>query len=499
MRRRNTEYAPVTFGNIHSALWFGLPPVEQSWFLNFMLNFSLQKALRKPEINDLLRQLAQSCSVNFSVFDHNHRCVWGDATQREQSLVITYQGTAIGQINIDPPGDFETLILQTLNYIIQTEYEKKQLAQDTLQKYEEVVFLSEFSNQIASCTTLKEMGIIIRNEIRQLIDVDEIFIFLYDQCQDQLRPFIYKTEQSLQHFQAIPKIIRRVLTANRAEVIDNIRQDQDFIPEQSPVRSLLCSPLTIQNKIIGILGLAHYQEKHFTSTDLNLFSTLTTQVAAAIQTAQYYDTIKDYSQTLESKVQERTLELELAKQQLEKVNKRLERLAIYDELTQIPNRRYFSHYLEQEWRQCLRDSLPISIILCDVDYFKNYNDCYGHQMGDDCLKHIAQIMQNCLKRPSDLLARYGGEEFIIILPYTNRLGSSIVAERIHDDLRKAAIPHEGSLTCDYVTVSLGIGSTVPMLHYHPEDLVKIADQAMYESKAGGRNQTTAKALCLQLH
>jgi len=464
-----------------------------------MVNFSLQKILRTPEIDALLQQLAHSFCASFSIFDHHHCCVWGEANQPGESTEIYCQSTAIGQLVTPETGHFKQVILKTLSYIIQTEYEKKQLAQDTLQKYEEVVFLSEFSNQIATCTNLREMGIMIRNEIRQVIDVDEIFIFLYDTAQDQVNPFIYKSEQSLQNFKAIKQIIRRVLTVNRAEVIDNIRQDQDVIPEPSLISSLLCSPLTVQNRIVGILGLAHYQEKHFTSTDLNLFSTLTTQVAAAIQTAQYYETIKNYSQTLESKVKERTLELESAKQQLEQVNQKLKHLAVYDELTQIPNRRYFTHYLDQEWRQCLRDGLPISIILCDVDHFKNYNDFYGHQMGDVCLKTIAQIMQGCLKRPSDLLARYGGEEFIVILPYTNRAGASIVAQRIHDALKKAAIAHQNSPSDDYITISLGIGSTVPTLHHQPGDLVEIADQALYESKAGGRNQTQTKALCFQHH
>lgn len=191
------------------------------------------------------------------------------------------------------------------------------------------------------------------------------------------------------------------------------------------------------------------------------------------------------------------MELEFAKQQLEQVNQRLKHLAIYDELTQIPNRRYFTSYLEQEWRQCLRQKSPISLILCDVDYFKNYNDLYGHQMGDKCLQSVAKVIQNALKRPSDVLARYGGEEFIVILPYTDQSGAYTVGQRIHHCLAEAQISHADSPTSRYLTISLGIGTTVPLLHYHPSDLIKIADQALYAAKAAGRNQTKLKTLSFQ--
>lgn len=458
-----------------------------------MRNFSFQKILRKSEVQTILQQWENSLGVTLAIFDHDRNCIWGAGHHLEPAMELHCHGIPVGFLGGNGP-EFLTAIANVINYVIQAEYEKKQLAKDTLQKYEEVVFLSQFSNAIATCTSLSELIDTMRREIRQAIEVDEIFLFLYDQNENILTPFVYKTEESLQDFKAIEKIMQRVLKINQFEVIEDIRQDVDYLEKSSHIRSLLCSSLTIQNRIIGVLGLAHHLAQHFDSSDLNLFSTLTNQVAAAIQTAQYCETVKNYSQTLENKVKERTMELEMATQQLEQANKQLRHLAVYDELTQIPNRRYFTEYLAQEWRQCLREKSPISIILCDVDHFKNYNDLYGHPLGDSCLKKLAQIVKKCLKRPSDIVARYGGEEFILILPYTDMEGGATVATRIHRALQKAEISHADSKTSKYLTVSLGVGTTIPSLHYQPSDLIKIADQALYLAKAAGRNQTKFKSL-----
>ncbi len=462
-----------------------------------MQKFSFQKVLRKPEVRAILQQLESSFGGKFAIIDGNNRYLWGEEIISTQKTNIYCYQVLIGVLASDFSDHCAQAIASVVGYILQTEYEKKQLAKDALQKYEEVVFLSQFSNEIAICTSLNDVIDTIRYQVRQVIDVDEIFLFLYDKNNDKLTPFTYKNKESLEDFKAIEKIVQRILKINKVEVINDIRDDADYLDQSSSIRSLLCSSLTIQNSIIGVLGLAHYQTKHFNSADLNLFSTITTQVAAAIQAAQYYETIKQYSQTLEIRVKQRTSELEFAKQQLELVNQQLKHLAVYDELTQIPNRRYFINYLEQEWKECLRQKSPISIILCDVDHFKNYNDLYGHQEGDTCLKNAARILQGTLKRPSDIIARYGGEEFILILPYTNQVGAYTVAERIHSDLFNAKISHANSPISSYLTVSLGIGTTIPTLHYQPSDLIKIADQALYVAKESGRSQTKVKTLSFQ--
>jgi diguanylate cyclase (GGDEF)-like protein len=161
-----------------------------------------------------------------------------------------------------------------------------------------------------------------------------------------------------------------------------------------------------------------------------------------------------------------------------------------DGLTQIANRRRFDEYLLQEWSRHIRMQQPLSLLLCDVDHFKLYNDHHGHQAGDECLKNVAKSLTLCY-RAGDLVARYGGEEFAMVLPQTNRAGAVRVAERIRAAVAGAALPHAASPVCDRVTVSVGVASMTPQLHGpDARALVEAADRQLYLAKHLGRNQVS---------
>jgi two-component system, cell cycle response regulator len=166
----------------------------------------------------------------------------------------------------------------------------------------------------------------------------------------------------------------------------------------------------------------------------------------------------------------------------------LQRLANIDGLTQIPNRRCFDRVLQQEWKRLRREQAPLSLILCDIDFFKLYNDHYGHLAGDDCLKQVAQAIQQSVHRPADLAARYGGEEFAVILPGTSAEGAFQVAAQIQAALAKLSLPHGRSLVSRTVTVSMGVATLTPALEFSPEELIGAADRALYSAKSEGRNQ-----------
>jgi diguanylate cyclase (GGDEF)-like protein/PAS domain S-box-containing protein len=174
-------------------------------------------------------------------------------------------------------------------------------------------------------------------------------------------------------------------------------------------------------------------------------------------------------------------------QALTRANTELQRLATLDGLTQLANRRKFDEYIHTEWRRALRDGLPISLLLCDVDHFKRYNDCYGHQAGDACLRWVAHALESQAHRVTDLAARYGGEEFAIILPNTDLAGALAVAEHAAHAVRELTIPHEGSLVSDFITVSIGVASTIPQAGTLPTRLIAQADRNLYQAKAKGRN------------
>lgn len=177
---------------------------------------------------------------------------------------------------------------------------------------------------------------------------------------------------------------------------------------------------------------------------------------------------------------------------LEKANRELQRLASLDGLTRVANRRRFDEYLHQEWQRYTREQLPLSLILSDIDYFKLYNDTYGHQAGDECLRQVAQAMGQAIKRTTDLVARYGGEEFAIILPNTNTKGAMQVAYAVQEAVRMLKIEHRQSSVNEYVTLSLGVACIVPGREYAPDILVAAADKALYEAKEAGRNRIILK-------
>ncbi|RMF64901.1 MAG: diguanylate cyclase [Cyanobacteria bacterium J069] len=170
-------------------------------------------------------------------------------------------------------------------------------------------------------------------------------------------------------------------------------------------------------------------------------------------------------------------------------NQELEALVNIDGLTQIANRRRFDQHLQQEWNRLLREQQFLSLILFDVDEFKRYNDCYGHQEGDDCLRQLALAAKQVVNRPADLVARYGGEEFGVILPNTDASGARAIAEKIRLGIQSLGLRHECSRVAQVITVSMGVTSQIPTARQTVEVLIVQADRALYNAKRRGRNQT----------
>ncbi len=170
----------------------------------------------------------------------------------------------------------------------------------------------------------------------------------------------------------------------------------------------------------------------------------------------------------------------------------LEKLAALDGLTNIPNRRKFDEVIENEWKRSLRYHFPLSVIMIDVDMFKQFNDHYGHAAGDRCLQNIAMALKDCLKRPYDLIARYGGEEFVVILPDVDADGASLMGNSMKQAVEELQIPHKVSSVTDHVTVSLGAATIHPQdRNASPLEVVAAADKLLYQAKDAGRNRLEA--------
>jgi len=199
----------------------------------------------------------------------------------------------------------------------------------------------------------------------------------------------------------------------------------------------------------------------------------------SIAIAIYINIIINREMVVRSQVVEKTKELNV-------INKKLEQLSLTDGLTGVANRRYMDEYLEKEWMRAIREQMPISFILIDIDFFKSYNDHYGHLMGDDCLKRVAEKLKGVIQRPADLLARYGGEEFAVVLPGT--MNAELIARACRESIEELHIPHDCSEASNVVSVSVGLCSFVPSKGTDPSLIIAGADKGLYNAKAKGRNR-----------
>ena len=336
---------------------------------------------------------------------------------------------------------------------------------------------------------------VITQRIRQSLKLEEILNTAVGEVQQLLRcdrVLVYRvwpegtgnviTEAVVQSWPAIlgQAFSEEVFPQNCYEKYKSgqIRAVSDVKKEVSPcltqmlqkfaVKSKLIAPL-IHGDVLWGLVIAHQcsRVRQWEQFEINLLQPLVEQLAIAIQQASLFE-------------------------QLEVANTELKRLACLDGLTGVANRRYFNEYFNREWQRLAREQAPLALILCDIDYFKQYNDTYGHVTGDLCLQQIAGAIEQAAKRPADLVARYGGEEFAIILPNTKAEGALAVADEIQNYVKALQIPHAKSQVSQYVTLSLGISVTVPTPKSAFEQLISTADQALYEAKFQGRDRAVLK-------
>ncbi|WP_373018010.1 diguanylate cyclase [Thiomicrorhabdus sp.] len=322
----------------------------------------------------------------------------------------------------------------------------------------------------------------------------------------------------------VHSIVNYVQRTEEAIVLNDARQSAIFGRDEMVVRrgikAVLCAPLTLHGQFKGVIYLENNEVAGvFTKDRIELLQHLSGHIAIAIDNALIYD-------QLEQKVAERTRDVDIKNEALESQNvelkqqndkilelnslvvkeneerkkvevqlqqaiEELNRLASTDGLTGLHNRRNLDQYLQQECARLSRSEKPLALLLCDIDFFKAYNDYYGHQQGDVCLKHVADLLESSVLRTTDFVARYGGEEFVIVMPGTTEEAALMIAEDIHVQLQKACIPHDRTDVADCVTVSIGLGVAPAGQHCSPESLLKITDEALYLAKQRGRNRTVS--------
>lgn len=253
------------------------------------------------------------------------------------------------------------------------------------------------------------------------------------------------------------------------------------------------SPLKPSPSILGMNLHALAAELHILQQEV---VQLRQQNAELIHLRQEVAHLRQENQDLHLTLEAITEHGDTIEKELRSVNQQLQMVAEVDGLTQLANRHKFDQYLALQWRTLGHLGHPLGLILCDIDYFKQFNNFYGHIEGDACLQQVAQVLKHNIKRSDDLVARYGGEEFVIVLPNTGLPQTKVVADRLRQAVADLHVPHRKSQICDHVTLSLGIASWVPNVTTSPQQLITQADQCLYRAKAQGRNQViSAESVC----
>lgn len=277
-----------------------------------------------------------------------------------------------------------------------------------------------------------------------------------------------------------PEFLLEILSVEHQDVVAGIR-----------LHHLLSAPIRVEQRVIGVINVVSMlKDRPYTSEDAALLQGIADRAGLIIAMARLFQEnrrqateLKHLNEALEKQVDERTKELE-------QVNRKLHELATHDFLTGLPNRRQLDERLDSEIRRCKRNRHRLAVLMIDIDYFKAYNDTYGHQEGDVCLRKVALTLAKYARRATDLVARYGGEEFVAVMVELEPERAYATAQSIRQAVEDLRIEHLASGISPWVTISIGVVCAVPELEEDMDWWVRTADEALYASKNNGRNRVT---------
>lgn len=291
-------------------------------------------------------------------------------------------------------------------------------------------------------------------------------------------------------------IINYVIRAKRNLLIDEINLNErlmmdDYFKENRP-KSILAIPIIRLSEINGVLYLENNQSTEvFNPNRIKILNLISSQIAISLDNANVHKNLEDIVKKRTETLNEKNRELERLTHELKEKNEQLNVLANRDPLTDLYNRRQFFNLAEILFKNAERTRVPVTVIMIDIDYFKKFNDTYGHQVGDECLKKVALVINNFFKRENDITGRYGGEEFIGMLIDVDEENAIRIANELCNAVLQLALPNSNSDSNDYVTISVGLTTSIPDIDRELSYFIRLADKALYEAKLQGRNRVVS--------
>ncbi|MEH2117389.1 EAL domain-containing protein [Nostoc sp.] len=421
----------------------------------------------KASITEKLLEITQKLNIHSVV--EGIECIEELNWLRERGATFA-QGYLIGkpsEVPVTTTPHFDPIALTVASA------DGKQVEQHVQHQSESERIVAAVTQRIRQSLELDEILQTTAAEVRQLFEVDRVVIYQFEpdwsglvaveslaegcmSIQGYFMDTCLQPSRAAYFQQGNTRAIEDIETAGLSPChVDFLRSLQ--------IRAYLMVPILQQEHLWGLL-IAHQcrYTRQWQQSEINLFNQLAGQAAIAIQQSELYH-------------------------QLQQANHELQRLACSDGLTQVANRRCFDDTFNAQWQQLAREQASLSLILCDVDYFKLYNDTHGHLAGDDALRQVAKAISQTVKHPADLVARYGGEEFAVILPNTDIESAIAVARDIQNNVSALKKPHPHSPVSEFITLSLGVATITPYSQLSPATLIATADQGLYQAKAQGRN------------
>lgn len=366
--------------------------------------------------------------------------------------------------------------------------ELEQKTQELSRSYSQMKIISEIGQSITATLNVKKVFRRIYESINSLMDATVLGIGIYNKQKDAIEYKLYIEEGENAPVFDISLSSKSSWAVwcfkNKREIMIN-DTEQEYSNYLEGLKntfgmlrpSLIFCPLILEGEIIGVVTVQSKEKNAYDQYALESIRALASYIVIAINNAEKSeDLAKEIAIRKQSQVE------------LVELNKKLKKLSELDGLTGIPNRRRFDKLYIEEWERAKRDQLPLSVLLIDVDQFKEYNDHYGHQEGDRVLCTVAKALQNVPKRGTDFVARYGGDEFVAVLPNTDDFGATMVAKNMRSNIVSLQINHDYSQVAKHVTLTIGVATIIPKIGLDHEKLLRMADKALYRAKDKGRNQ-----------
>ena len=370
--------------------------------------------------------------------------------------------------------------------ILTEQLERK--TQELSRSYSQMKIISEIGQSITSTLNVKKVFRRIYESINSLMDATVLGIGIYDKQKDVIEYKLYIEEGETAPVFDIPLSSKSSWAVwcfkNKQEIMINDTEEEysNYIEAMTNTYgalrpSIIFCPLILEEEIIGVVTVQSKEKHAYDQHALESIRALVSYIVIALNNAETSEKLAE--------------EIAIRKQsqvELVELNNKLVKISELDGLTEIPNRRRFDQLFNEEWERAKRDQLPLSVILVDVDQFKEYNDHYGHQEGDQVLCDVAKALQNVPKRGTDFVARYGGDEFVAVLPNTDEQGAIMVAEKMISNIVALKINHQYSKVTNHITLTIGAATITPKLEMDREGLIRMADKALYRAKDKGRNR-----------